>query len=135
MYDLLGRKDMDWIKMHIPPVIEKIHKVNNLCIVESDNWLTYFEPDIISINEVIIFNGILSLLIKIESHAFIVVNMIMYIPILIKDDTVLFSTEMDELLSVLHMLICCLLKNKWELIIPVIIGGKKINIITIEFLK
>ena len=117
---------MDWIKMHIPPVIEKIHKVNNLCIVESDNWLTYFEPDIISINEVIIFNGILLLLIKIESHAFIVVNMIMYIPILIKDETVLFSTEMDELLSVLH---------KWELIIPVIIGGKKINIITIEFLK
>ena len=106
---------MDWIKMHIPPVIEKIHKVNNLCIVESDNWLTYFEPDIISINEVIIFNGILSLLIKIESHAFIVVNMIMYIPILIKDETVLFSTEMDELLSVLHMLTCCLLKNKWEL--------------------
>lgn len=126
---------MDWIKMHIPPVIEKIHKVNNLYIFESDNWLTCFEPDIISIKEKIVFNGILSSLIKIESHAFIVVNMIMYIPILIKDDTVLFSTEIDELLSVLLMLTCCLPKNKWELIIPVITDGKKINIITIEFLE
>ena len=64
MYDLLGKKDMDCMKMHIPPVIEKIHNINNLYIFEIDNWLIYFEPDIISINEEIIFSGILLLLMK-----------------------------------------------------------------------